>query len=74
MIQNLHKTTGTSDPYVLFSNSKKDQVLFRTKPIKRDLNPNWNFLYEEDSKFVVPTNETLFMTVWDKDLLIDDFL
>ena len=59
---------GTSDPYAIVQVSKEKR---KTKVIKKDLNPEWAEKFE---LVVNDVNDTLKVSVWDKDLIGSDDL
>mmetsp|Transcript_8254 Transcript_8254/g.11027 ORF Transcript_8254/g.11027 Transcript_8254/m.11027 type:complete len:546 (+) Transcript_8254:590-2227(+) len=64
--------TGSSDPLVTVEvGVPPDFQRFKTKTIKKNLNPKWEETFKISS---IPTGTHIRMRVWDRDLLTKDFL
>jgi len=64
---------GTSDPYAVVTSTLSDQK-FKTKIIKKSLNPTWEQEFIIYGDTLRDDEEFLFIAVWDKDMISDDFL
>jgi hypothetical protein len=61
-------SNGLSDPFVTFSQS--DEIKFKTKKIKKELNPEWTFGEKDDAKIEIkPYFEWSTIKVMDWDLI-----
>eukprot|EP01095_Lingulamoeba_sp_RSL-Kostka_P006266 TRINITY_DN1959_c3_g1_i1.p1 TRINITY_DN1959_c3_g1~~TRINITY_DN1959_c3_g1_i1.p1 ORF type:complete len:506 (+),score=124.47 TRINITY_DN1959_c3_g1_i1:18-1535(+) len=73
-------STGSSDPYCkieyLDLNDKKTGTVVKSKVIKQDLNPIWNFtIFDSEEQEILSKYSGIYVEVWDKDLIgKDDFM